>query len=155
MNQSALFFFSFSWFGSSRDISPSLISNNLPPVLDQELPDEALGQLAGVTEELVVKVVVHGRDVAQRLLLGVAEERRRAAQAEKTTSDTQPPVVLFQVESGERRHLQDVGDDSDAPVGKRRKQDTGLITTAVDGGARLDFKMGLTTCQPPVPVARS
>lgn len=47
----------------------------LPPVLLQELPDEALGQLARVAEELLVKVVVHGRDVSQRLLLGVAEER--------------------------------------------------------------------------------
>lgn len=63
----------------------------LPSVLHQELPDEALGQLAGVSEELLVEVVVHGRDVAQCLLLGVAEERRRAAQAgkERQLSDTQ------------------------------------------------------------------
>lgn len=53
----------------------------LPPVLYQELSDEALGQLARVTEELLVEVVVHRRDVPQRLLLGVAEERRRTAQA--------------------------------------------------------------------------
>lgn len=46
-----------------------------PPVLLQELPDEALGQLARVAEELLVKVVVHGRDVSQSLLLGVAQER--------------------------------------------------------------------------------
>lgn len=45
-----------------------------PPVLLQQLPDEALGQLARVAEELLVKVVVHGRDVSQRLLLGVAQE---------------------------------------------------------------------------------
>lgn len=53
----------------------------LPPVLYQELSDEALGQLARVTEELFVEVVVHRRDVPQRLLLGVSEERRRTAQA--------------------------------------------------------------------------
>lgn len=47
----------------------------LPPVLYQELSDEALGQLTCVPEELLVEVIVHRRDVPQRLLLGVAEER--------------------------------------------------------------------------------
>lgn len=54
---------------------PKILGQILPPVLLQELPDEALGQLAGVAEELLVKVVVHGGDVSQRLLLGVSEER--------------------------------------------------------------------------------
>lgn len=60
-----------------------ILGQYLPPVLLQELPDEALGQLAGVAEELLVKVVVHGRDVSQRLLLGVSEERGRTAQTER------------------------------------------------------------------------
>lgn len=46
-----------------------------PPVLLQELPDETLGQLARVTEELLVEVVVHGRDVPESFLFGLAEER--------------------------------------------------------------------------------
>lgn len=51
------------------------VSSFLPRVLLQELSDEALGQLARVAEELVVEVVVHRRDVPQRFLLRVAEER--------------------------------------------------------------------------------
>lgn len=46
-----------------------------PPVLLQELPDETLGQLACVAEELLVEVVVHGRDVPKSFLFGLAEER--------------------------------------------------------------------------------
>lgn len=69
--------------GASATIFQRIFFFFLPPVLLQQLPDEALGQLAGVAEELLVKVIVHGRDVSQRLLLGVAEERRRSAQTEK------------------------------------------------------------------------
>lgn len=50
-------------------------------VLHEQPRDEIFGQDAGVAEELLVKRVVHGRDVGQRLLLVVAEERRSAAQA--------------------------------------------------------------------------
>lgn len=47
----------------------------LPCVFLQELSDEVLGQLARIAEELFVKLVVQRRDVSQRLLLRVAEER--------------------------------------------------------------------------------
>lgn len=50
-------------------------------VLHEQPRDEIFGQNAGVAEELLVKRVVHGRDVGQRLLLVVAEERRGTAQA--------------------------------------------------------------------------
>lgn len=53
----------------------SLFNCFLPSVLYQELSDEALGQLTCVPEELLIEVIVHRRDVSQRLLLGVAEER--------------------------------------------------------------------------------
>lgn len=56
-----------------------------PPVLLQELLDEALGQLACVTEELLVEVVVHGRDVPKSFLFGLAEERRGSAQTARAT----------------------------------------------------------------------
>ena len=60
----------------------------LPGVLLQEPPDEVLGQLAGGAEELGVKVVVHGRHVPQRLLLGVSQEGRRPAQTVTTATGT-------------------------------------------------------------------
>lgn len=47
----------------------------LPCVLLQELTNEALGQLACIAKELFVKLVVHPRDVSQRFLLRVPEER--------------------------------------------------------------------------------
>lgn len=71
----------------------------LPSVLLQKLPDEALGHLAGVAEELLVKVVVHGRDVPQRLLLRVAKKRRRSAQAETATRTTLINTVLEQTKT--------------------------------------------------------
>lgn len=46
--------------GSSVNKYSKIQGRFLPPVLLQELPDEALGQLARVAEELLVKVVVHG-----------------------------------------------------------------------------------------------
>lgn len=50
-------------------------------VLHEQPRDEIFGQDAGAAEELLVKWVVHGRDVGQRLLLVVAQERRSTAQA--------------------------------------------------------------------------
>lgn len=43
-------------------------------VFDQQLADEVLGQLAGAAEVLLIKVIVHCRDVCQRLLLGLPQE---------------------------------------------------------------------------------
>lgn len=100
-----------------------ILGQYLPPVLLQELPDEALGQLAGVAEELLVKVVVHGRDVSQRLLLGVSEERRRAAQTERPMNTLTSDNVFQRTEIRVEKNsdgLQDVGDDPDAPVEKKR-----------------------------------
>lgn len=98
----------------------------LPPVLLQELPDEALGQLARVAEELLVKLVVHGRDISQRLLLGVPEERRRSAQTETATGDTLTLTsnnISGQTKIPVRRSddLQDVRDNPDAPVETERQ----------------------------------
>lgn len=50
--------------------SPALLLG----VFDEQPADEVLGQLAGVAEVLLVKVVVHGRDVGQGLLLGLSQE---------------------------------------------------------------------------------
>lgn len=112
-----------------NDIPKNFFFFFLPPVLLQQLPDEALGQLAGVAEELLVKVIVHGRDVSQRLLLGIAEERRRSAQTEKRprnilTSDnvcqrSKIPLGKFKKNKKKWDDLQDVGDDPDAPVEKK------------------------------------
>lgn len=49
-------------------------------VLLQQLADELLGQLAGVAEELLIELVIHAGDVPQGVLLGLSQERRRAAQ---------------------------------------------------------------------------
>lgn len=51
-----------------------------PLVLLQQLADELLGQLAGVTEELLVKLVVYGGDVLQGVVFGLPQERRSPAQ---------------------------------------------------------------------------
>ena len=59
------------------DLWPSAVCRRpllLPRVFLQELSDEALGQLARIAEELFVKLVAHGGDVSQRLLLRVTEE---------------------------------------------------------------------------------
>lgn len=44
-------------------------------ILDQQTAYEVFGQLAGVAEILLIKVVVDSRDVSQRLLLGLAKKR--------------------------------------------------------------------------------
>lgn len=63
-------------------------------VFDEQPADEVLGQLAGVAEVLLVEVIVHGRDVGQRLLLGLAQERGRAAQAGRRTQGSGPLHAL-------------------------------------------------------------
>lgn len=55
-------------------------------VLLQQLADELLGQLAGVAEELLVKLVADGLDVLQGVLLGLAQERRSTAEPVGTVS---------------------------------------------------------------------
>lgn len=45
-------------------------------VLLQQLADELHGQLTGVAEELLVKVVADGLNVFQGVLLGLPQERR-------------------------------------------------------------------------------
>ena len=44
----------------------------------EEPPDEVLGEVGGVEEELLVETVVHGHDVGEGLLLGVPQEGRRS-----------------------------------------------------------------------------
>lgn len=51
-------------------------------ILDQQASDEVLGQLTGVAEVLLVKVIVDSRDVGQSLLLGLPQERRGTTQPE-------------------------------------------------------------------------
>lgn len=51
-----------------------------PLVLLQQLADEPLGQLAGVAEELLVKLVVYGGDVPQGVVFGLPQEGRGPAQ---------------------------------------------------------------------------
>lgn len=52
-------------------------------VLLQQLANELFGQLAGVAEELVVKVVADGLDVFQGVLLGLAQKRRSTTEPVK------------------------------------------------------------------------
>ena len=47
-----------------------------PLLVDKELPYEVLGEVGGLREELLVKLVVDGDDVGVRLLLSVSEKRR-------------------------------------------------------------------------------
>ena len=49
----------------------------------EELPDEVLGKVGGVEEELLVEAVVHGHDVGKGLLLAVPQERGRSRQPGK------------------------------------------------------------------------
>lgn len=51
-----------------------------PLVLLQQLADELLGELAGVTEELLIKLVVYGGNVLQGVVFGLPQEGRSAAQ---------------------------------------------------------------------------
>lgn len=49
-------------------------------ILLQQLADEFLGQLTGVTEELLIKLVIYGWNVPQRVLFGFPQERRSPTQ---------------------------------------------------------------------------
>lgn len=73
------------WGRTTSTLLMVLPVSSFPPdilwVLHEQPRYEIFGQDAGVAEELLVKRVVHGRDVGQGLLLVVAEERRSAAQA--------------------------------------------------------------------------
>lgn len=51
-----------------------------PLVLLQQLADELLGELAGVTEELLIKLVVYGGNVLQGVVFGLPQEGRSSAQ---------------------------------------------------------------------------
>lgn len=120
-------FFSFSC-GSKEEIF-------LLWVLDQQTAYEVFGQLAGVAEILLIKVVVDGWDVSQRLLLGLAKKRRCTTQP-----DTERKRLRFRWDTVWRRwwsdfcfykmpttghdvklYSQNICDDSDAPAGTRAK----------------------------------
>lgn len=62
-------------------------------VFDKQPADEVLGQLTGVAEILLVKVVVHGRDVGQGLLLRLAQERGGAAQTGRQARGSAAPAL--------------------------------------------------------------
>lgn len=49
-------------------------------ILYQQAPYEVFGQLTGIAEILLIKVVVDSRDVSQGLLLGLAQKRRSTTQ---------------------------------------------------------------------------
>ncbi len=44
-------------------------------ILLQQLADELLGQLTGVTEELLIKLIIYGWNVPQCVLFGLPQER--------------------------------------------------------------------------------
>lgn len=99
-------------------------------VLDEEAADEVLGQLAGVAEIFLVKVVVDGGNVGQGLLLRLPQERGGSAQpAAKAGCDT---PKRQQLEAGScpavpisprpSLYSQDVSDDPDAPGRKRKRR---------------------------------
>lgn len=56
----------------------------LPSLFNQKLPNEVLGQLAGLAEEFLIKVVTHCCDICQRFLLRVSQKRGCPTQAEHT-----------------------------------------------------------------------
>ena len=62
----------------------------LPRVADKQLFDEVFSKLAGVLEEVVVKVIVERGDVVVGLLLTVAKERRGATQPAQNQRQNQP-----------------------------------------------------------------
>lgn len=131
----------------------------LPPVLLQELPDEALGQLARVAEELLVKVVVHGRDVSESFLLGFAEERRRSAQTETSTGNTftltaNDVSARTQIPVKRSDDLQDICDDPDAPAEKKYVRRL-IQSDALQRQRGQRQLKALTTCLPPSPAAHS
>ena len=67
-----------------RGQCPSLLCPLLPGLFNQKLPNEVLGQLAGLAEEFLVKVVTHCCDICQRFLLRVSQERGCSTKAGHT-----------------------------------------------------------------------
>ena len=47
----------------------------VPGIFDEQAANEMHGEIAGAAEVLVVEAVLHGRNVRQRLLLALAQER--------------------------------------------------------------------------------
>ena len=62
----------------------------LPRVADKQLFDEVFSKLAGVLEEVMVKVIVECGDVVVCLLLTVAKEWRGATQPAQNQRQNQP-----------------------------------------------------------------
>ena len=46
----------------------------LPFISFQQLPDEFLGKLTGVAEELVIKLIIYGWNVSKCVLFGLSKE---------------------------------------------------------------------------------
>lgn len=97
-------------------------------VLLQQLADEVLGQLTGVTEELLIKLIIYGWNVPQGVLFGFPQERWSTTQPGTrhqrvrwccSVCSTLPEVCIWLGCSapccGNEVHSQDVGDDSNAP----------------------------------------
>lgn len=93
-------------------------------VLDQQAADEVLGQLAGVAEIFLIKVVVDSRDVGQGLLLCLPQERGGSAQPEgrERVGHPKKAPALSPVPSRAALYSQDVGDDPDAPGRERERR---------------------------------
>lgn len=113
----------------------------LPRVLLKKLPDEALGKLACIAEELFIKIIVHRRDISQCLLLRVTKERWRTTQAETAAKKTftrwlRPSLIIsywtlrspFIITN--HPNLQYICDDSNAPVKEQHKVNPKLCTEA-------------------------
>lgn len=79
-------------------VSESLLDREpLPGLFNQKLPNEVLGQLAGLAEEFLVKVVTHCCDICQRFLLRVSQERGCSTK-EDVGDDTDAPHVRLQAQ---------------------------------------------------------
>ena len=50
-------------------------TRHVPGIFDEQAANEMHGEIAGAAEVLVVEAVLHGRNVRQRLLLALAQER--------------------------------------------------------------------------------
>lgn len=150
---------------------PALLPCPSLGVLDEQAADEVLGQLAGVAEIFLIKVIVDSRDVGQGLLLCLPQERGGSAQPEEregwdNPKRLQPEVGGSSCSPGPSRaapYSQDVSDDPDAPgrERERRMKSQRAFGTRGDPPAQGDWLLepwegeSLTTCQPPAPGVRS
>lgn len=64
-------------------VEPAWPTEALLLLLHQELLDEVFGHGAGLAEVVIVKLVDHPHDVAERLLIGVPLEGGETTQSEK------------------------------------------------------------------------